>query len=94
MTDKVTEFQTAIQQDASLKEQLTAVAGDLEAGSKIAKEHGYDLSADELQRPWLKSLTKISPKLSIQASRPGNSWLKDLRSSDDRDPLRLGEYLR
>jgi predicted ribosomally synthesized peptide with nif11-like leader len=67
MTDKVTEFQTAIQQDSSLKEQLTAVAGDLEAGSKIAKEHGYDLSADELQR----AMTQESNEDLAQAVNPG-----------------------
>jgi predicted ribosomally synthesized peptide with nif11-like leader len=67
MTDKVTEFQAAIQQDASLKEQLTAVAGDLEAGSKIAKERGYDLSADELQR----AMTQESNEDLAQAVNPG-----------------------
>jgi predicted ribosomally synthesized peptide with nif11-like leader len=67
MTDKVTEFQAAIQQDSSLKEQITAAAGDLEASSKIAKEHGYDLSADEIGR----AMTQESNEDLAQAVNPG-----------------------
>jgi predicted ribosomally synthesized peptide with nif11-like leader len=65
--DKITQFQTAIQQDPSLKEQLTAAAGDVEACSKIAKEHGYDLTAEELQ----KALTQESNEDLAQAVNPG-----------------------
>jgi predicted ribosomally synthesized peptide with nif11-like leader len=65
--DKVTQFQTAIQQDASLKEQLTAAAGDMETCSKIAKEHGYDLTPDELQL----ALTQESNEDLAEAVNPG-----------------------
>ncbi len=65
--EKVTQFQTAIHQDANLKAQLTAAAGDVEACSKIAKEHGYDLTADELQQ----SLTQESNEELAQAVNPG-----------------------
>jgi predicted ribosomally synthesized peptide with nif11-like leader len=64
---QVSQFQTAIQQDESLKAQLTAAAGDVEACSKIAKEHGYDLTADELQR----ALTQESNEDLAQAVNPG-----------------------
>jgi predicted ribosomally synthesized peptide with nif11-like leader len=65
--DKITQFQTAIQQDPSLKEQLAAAAGDVEACSQIAKEHGYDLTAEELQ----KALTQESNEDLAQAVNPG-----------------------
>lgn len=65
--DTVTQFQTAIQQDSSLKEQLTAAASDFEAASKIAKEHGYELSADEIR----KALTQESNEELAQAVNPG-----------------------
>jgi predicted ribosomally synthesized peptide with nif11-like leader len=68
MTDeKVTQFQTAIQQDPSLKEQLTAAAGDLEACSTIAKAHGYDLTPEELQA----SLRQESHEELAQVVNPG-----------------------
>jgi predicted ribosomally synthesized peptide with nif11-like leader len=65
--DKITQFQTAIQQDPSLKDQLTAAAGDIEACSQIAKEHGYDLTPAELQ----KALTQESNEDLAQAVNPG-----------------------
>jgi predicted ribosomally synthesized peptide with nif11-like leader len=65
--DKITQFQTAIQQDPSLKEQLTAAAGDVEACSKIATEHGYDLKPEELQT----ALTQSSHEDLAQAVNPG-----------------------
>ena len=65
--DTVAQFQTAIQQDSSLKEQLNAAATDFEAASKIAKEHGYDLSADEI----CKALTQESNEDLAQAVNPG-----------------------
>ncbi len=65
--DTVAQFQTAIQQDSSLKEQLNAAAADFEAASKIAKEHGYDLSADEIR----KALTQESNEDLAQAVNPG-----------------------
>ncbi|WP_310486354.1 Nif11-like leader peptide family natural product precursor [Chamaesiphon sp. VAR_69_metabat_338] len=67
--EKVTRFQTAIQQDSSLKEQLAAAAGDIEVCSKIAKEHGYDLNPEELQA----ALTQESNEDLAQAVNPGVS---------------------
>jgi predicted ribosomally synthesized peptide with nif11-like leader len=64
---KVAQFQTAIQQDSSLKEQLTAAAGNIEACSNIAKEHGYDLTPEELQQ----ALTQASNEDLAQAVNPG-----------------------
>jgi predicted ribosomally synthesized peptide with nif11-like leader len=65
--DKVAQFQTAIQQDPSLQAQLTAAAGDIDACSKIAKEHGYKLTPEELQ----KALTQESNEDLAQAVNPG-----------------------
>jgi predicted ribosomally synthesized peptide with nif11-like leader len=65
--DKVAQFQTVIQQDPSLKAQLTAAAGDMEAASKIAKERGYDLNPEELQQ----ALTQESNEDLAQAVNPG-----------------------
>jgi predicted ribosomally synthesized peptide with nif11-like leader len=65
--DKVAQFQTAIQQDSSLKAQLTDAAGDIEACSKIAKAHGYELTPEELQT----ALTQESNEDLAQAVNPG-----------------------
>ena len=65
--DKATQFQNAIKQDPSLKEKLTAVAGDVDACSKIAKEHGYDLTPAELQA----ALSQESNEELAQIVNPG-----------------------
>ncbi|WP_373547569.1 Nif11-like leader peptide family natural product precursor [Chamaesiphon sp.] len=65
--EKATQFQNAIKQDPSLKAKLTAVKGDVEACSKIAKEHGYDLTPTELQA----ALSQESNEELAQIVNPG-----------------------